>query len=79
VLEIVEGEAFGSRVCAQAYAPLTSRCMCWVLVSSGYSGGITAGVDTLPMPPGGPRCDGRSVLRELRPQGAGRRLSTGPS
>ena len=45
----------------------------------GFSGGTTAGVDTLPMPPGRPRCDGRSVLRELRPQGAGRRLSTGPS
>jgi hypothetical protein len=79
VLEIVEGEAFGSRVCAQAYASLTRRCMCWVLVSSGLLGGITAGIDTLPMPPGRPRRDGRSVLRELRPQGAGRRLSTGPS
>ena len=79
MLEIVEGEAIGSCGCAQAYAVPTSRCMCWVLVSMGSPGGITAGVDTLPMPSGGPRRERRSVLRELRRQDAGRSLSIGPS
>ena len=79
MLEIVEGEAFGNRGCAQAYASLTRRCMCWVLVSMGSTGGITAGVDTPSMPPSGPRRERRSVLRELRRQDAGRRFPTGPS
>ena len=79
MLEIVEGEAFESRRCAQADAVLTVRCLCWALVSMGRMGGITAGVDTRSMPPVRPRRERRSVLRELRRQDAGRRLSTGPS
>ena len=79
MLEIVEGEAFGNRGCVQAYAFLTVRCMCWMLVSMGSMGGITAGVDTPSMPSVGPRRERRSVLRELRRQDAGRRFPTGPS
>ncbi len=79
MLEIVEREAIGGCGCAQAYATLTSGCMCWVLVSMGLSGGKTAGVDTLSMPPDGSRREWRSVLRELRHQDAGRSPSIGPS
>jgi hypothetical protein len=79
VLEIVEREAIGGCGCAQAYAILTNGCMCWVLVSMGSSGGKTAGVDTLSMPPDGSRRERRSVLRELRRQDAGRSPSIGPS
>jgi hypothetical protein len=61
VLEIVEREAIGGCGWAQAYAPLTRGCMCWALVGMGSARGITAGVDTRPMPRGGPRCEGRSV------------------
>ena len=35
VLEIVEGEVIGSCGCVRAYAFLTGRCMCWMLVSIG--------------------------------------------
>lgn len=79
MLEIVEREAIGGCGCAQAYRSLTSPCMCWVLVSMGWPGGITAGVDTSSMPPGRPRREWRSVPRELRHQDAGRRPSIGPS
>ena len=55
MLEIVEGEEIGGCGCAQAYACFTARCMRWVLVSIGWSGGIKAAIDRLPMPPDRPR------------------------
>ena len=79
MLEIVEGEAFGRRGCAQAYASLTGRCMRWVPVSMGSPGGRNAGVDTPSMPPVGPRREGRPGPLDLRPQDAGRSLPIGPS
>jgi hypothetical protein len=78
VLEIVEGEAFESYGCAQAYASLTSCCMCWALASLGWPCGINAMVVTWSMPQGRSRREGRSVF-ELRPQEVGGRLSTDPS
>ena len=53
MLEIVEGEAIGSRGCAQAYGVFNECAVCARCWSAWVSaGGITAGVDTLPMPLG---------------------------
>lgn len=64
MLEIVEREAIGSRVCAWVYRILTSPCRCQVLVSMGFSVGINAWGDSL-------------CLCRLRDQGVNAALSYG--
>ena len=54
-------------------------CMRWVLVSVGWPGGITAGIDSPPMSPGRPRNAGRSASPSgTAPPGRWRKASNLP-
>ena len=80
MLEIVEGEAIGRRVCAQAYVVLAGLCMRWALVSMASAHGILSGLDPWSVPCVGARREVRSrPFGELRTRDAVGSLSIGPS
>ena len=65
MLEIVEGEAIGRRVCAQAYVVLAGLCMRWALVSMASARGILSGLDPWSVP----RVGARREVRSRPPRG----------